>query len=64
MSRKLIVAALFAFGCLGTMYAASADAADVEEAPAPRPVEEKKPEAKGKFGGFNKGGFPGRKKDE
>jgi hypothetical protein len=49
MSRKLLVVALFAVGCLGTMYAASANA--VEEAPPPRVVDEKKPDEKGK-GGF------------
>src|SRR5262245_37815983 len=53
MSRKLFIAALFAIGCVGTIYAASAEA--VEEAPAPRAVDDgKKGEGKGKFGGFGK----------
>jgi hypothetical protein len=53
MSRKLFVAGLFALACSITLYA-TARAAD--EAPAPRPVAEsdKKPEGKGRFGGFDK----------
>jgi hypothetical protein len=70
MSRKLFAATLFAVACVATLYASStADA--IDEAPAPRPVvgggEEKKPDAKGKFGGFGgkfgKGGFGGGKFD-
>jgi hypothetical protein len=60
MTRKLFAATLFAVACAAMLYASSADAAD--EAPAPRAVGEgdKKPEGKGKFGGFGKGGFGGK----
>jgi len=49
MSRKLLAIALFSLACTLTLRA---DAVPPEEAPAPRPVGDKKPDAKaGKFGG-------------
>src|SRR5262245_16831578 len=59
MTRKLFATLFFSFGCLGMLYT-TADA--VDEAPAPRLVQDKKDEGKkaegkGKFGGFDKGKF-------
>lgn len=61
MTRKLLAVAVFAVACTFTLYAAS-DAGAVDEAPAPRAVEggDKKPDAKGKFGGFGQGKFGGK----
>jgi hypothetical protein len=61
MNRKLFAATLFAVACAAMMYASTAEA--VDEAPAPRPAAggegDKKPDAKGKFGGFGGGKFGG-----
>ena len=59
MNRKLFAAAMFAVACGVTLYASSSAEA-VDEAPAPRAVEDKKPDGKGKFDGFRKGGFGGK----